>query len=136
MRYFAILILFCCSCENPLSDDYRCNTLTSSKGEKIYVRSINWGVAGDYQISIITKKIDKLLERQDSIGTIEGNDPFIYHFKNDTLSLYFCNHIKYRILEKFKTIVVMYFVLDSDEYLTLYEKIDNKTYFTLPKSLN
>jgi len=126
------LLVFCLGCENPLTDDYKCKTLTSSKGEKIYVKSINWGVTGDYQRSIITKSTKKLTVRTDTIGSIEGYEPFIYHFKNDTLTLFFYDYVTYRIKEKFKTISVNYLVLNDDEFLSIQDKIDNKYYFSVP----
>jgi hypothetical protein len=60
---------------------FHSNVLISSKGEKIFVNSINWGVTGDYQLSVISKDSLRLKDRNDTIGTIKGIKPFIMNLK-------------------------------------------------------
>ena len=104
------------SCLPTFKDTVICKEIVSSKGEKVYVKSINWGVTGDYQATIITSKIERMKTRTDTIGAVHILEPFLYRFKNDTLSLVFSEEKTYEIKEKFKTINVKYIIVESSEF--------------------
>ena len=127
---FIMFLLLLQACSTPLlQDSFRSKRLISSKGEKIYVNSINWGVTGDYQLSLISKDSLRLNNRNDTIGSVPGLNPFIYQFKNDTLTLYFYKHISYRLTDDLNTIKVVYKVVSASEYTNLSEKMGC---FTVP----
>ena len=118
-----------------VKDSFNSNVLISSKGEKIFVNSINWGVTDDYQLSVISKDSLRLKDRNDTIGTVQGLNPFIYEFNNDTLTLYFYNRISYKLNDKLNTITVLYKVVNDTEYLILTEKsYESDEYISVPIS--
>ena len=104
------------SCFNTFIDSQRCKELVSSKGEKVYIKSINWGVTGDKQATIITSDIERMKTRTDTAGAVHILEPFLYRFKNDTLTLVFKVKKNYEIKEKFKTIKVKYVFVDFSEF--------------------
>ena len=110
-----ITVLFS-SCFNTFVDSVRCKEIVSSKGEKVYIKSINWGVTDDKQATIITSDIEKMKTRTDTTGAAHILDPFLYRFKNDTLSLVFSEEKTYEIKEKFKTINVKYIIVEFSEF--------------------
>ena len=110
-----ITVLFS-SCFNTFVDSQRCKELVSSKGEKVYIKSINWGVTDDKQATIITSDIEKMKTRTDTTGAAHILDPFLYRFKNDTLTLVFSEEKTYEIKEKFKTIKVKYIIVEFSEF--------------------
>ena len=110
-----ITVLFS-SCFNTFVDSVRCKEIVSSKGEKVYIKSINWGVTDDKQATIITSDIEKMKTRTDTTGAAHILDPFLYRFKNDTLTLVFSEEKTYEIKEKFKTIKVKYAIVEFSEF--------------------
>lgn len=46
MRRLLLSALVLMGCSLSVSDDFKSETLVSSKGEKIYINSLNWGVTG------------------------------------------------------------------------------------------
>ncbi len=113
-----------------MKDNFNSRELVSSKGEKIYVNSLNWG---DNQISIISTNKNRLKNISDTNNVIRGLEPFVYNFKNDRLVLYFKDTVRYRIIETFKTIDVSYEVLDYNEYYEIkYKSFRNDGYFSIP----
>jgi len=122
------------SCSTAINDTFNSEELVSSKGEKIYVNTLNWGITGDYQISAISANKDKIRDPLDTLGTVKGLEPFFYSFKNDTLSLYFNHTIRYRLQDNFKTIHVNYIVLDSEMYQEARTKAYNnqENYYSVP----
>jgi len=110
-----ITVLFS-SCFNTFVDSVRCKEIVSSKGEKVYIKSINWGVTGDKQATIITSDIERMKTRTDTAGAVHILEPFLYRFKNDTLTLVFKVKKNYEIKEKFKTIKVKYVFVDFSEF--------------------
>ena len=124
---FLIMILLY-SCLPTFEDTLRCKEIVSSKGEKIYIKSINWGVTGDYQATIVTSDIEKMKTRTDTIGSVHTLDPFLYRFKNDTLTLVFSEEKNYEIKEKFKTVKIKYTVVESSDFW----KIKNEPEYLLP----
>lgn len=121
--YFLFLFFYLNACSTSIThDSFNSKQLVSSKGEKIYINSINWGVTGDYQCSVISKDSLRLKNRNDTVGSIPGLDPFMYQFKNDSLILYFYDRVKYRVPNDLNTITVIYKVVSDSEYLKLKEK--------------
>ena len=110
-----ITVLFS-SCFNTFVDSVRCKEIVSSKGEKVYIKSINWGVTDDKQATIITSDIERMKTRTDTTGAAHILDPFLYRFKNDTLTLVFSEEKTYEIKEKFKTIKVKYIIVEFSEF--------------------
>jgi hypothetical protein len=106
-RLLLLCIIFISACTGPDFDPgFISKELVSSKGEKIYINTYNWGVTGDHQWSIITHDKNRLKEGKiDSAGAVKGCAPFLYFFNNDTLTLYGSN---YKPIEEFYTITIMY----------------------------
>jgi hypothetical protein len=111
-----LLFLLFVSCSSPIQDTFNSKELQSSKGEKIYINSLNWGITDDYQITAITSNKSKLKTRNDTTDIVKGLDPFIYSFKNDTLNLFFRNNISYELKEAFRTISIKYIVLSNEDF--------------------
>lgn len=122
-------------CSLGWRDTFNSTVLESSKNEKLYVNTLNWGVTDDHQISAISLDADKLRDRSDTLGSIEGLDPFIYRFKDDTLTLYFDGEANYHLSDEIKTIYVNYRALDKAQYNTTYLKAMHniEEYRTVPK---
>lgn len=129
-----IILLVLISCSSATNDTFNSIELVSSKGEKIYINSLNWGVTDDNQMTIVTTNKDRLKERNDTIDVVNGLEPFFYSFKNDSLNLFFNNEVTYKIKEHFKTINVNYFVLNAKKYNELRKKAyKNEGYFSIPR---
>lgn len=132
---FAIIAIFVTSCL-PRTDTFNSEMLSSSKGEKIYINSLNWGVTNDHQMSVITKTPKRLKERSDTINVAYGLDPFIYRFENDTLKLFFEDSITCSVKEKFKTIIIESLVMDSKGFDKIRMKAySNDGYYSVPKTV-
>jgi len=115
-----ISLLLFVRCSDSSQFDYYNKELTSSRGEKIYVKTIIWGMTGDYQKTIITKKEGKPEESDFSnLKDDTGLTSFMYSFTNDTLNLYFNQTITYKVEETFNTIFVKYHILSNPEYNNL-----------------
>ncbi|PWG77985.1 hypothetical protein DDR33_24620 [Pararcticibacter amylolyticus] len=123
------------SCSSNLDDTFNSEVLVSSKLEKVYINTLNWGLTDDNQLSAISSNVDKLRKRSDTLGTVKGLEPFIYTFKTDTLSLYFDGEITYQVQDHFKTIHIKYIVLNKKEYRELRTKAYNNEegYHSVPK---
>jgi hypothetical protein len=72
-----------------IHDTFQSKKLVSSKGEKFYINTLNWGMTDDNQYTVISKDFNRLKERGDTIGGISGLTPFIYKFSNDTWRSFF-----------------------------------------------
>lgn len=126
------LILLTSCINTNIEGDFKSKKLTSSKGENLYINTLNWGITNDYQLTVISKNLNQLKKRKDSIGAIKGLTPFIYSFKNDTLELISIDNIK--VQEKFKTIKIKYTLVKNYEYTDLIYSItqgQNKTQYNL-----
>lgn len=135
--FIAWLLIINFGCTDIAQGTFHSNKLVSSKGEKVFVNSINWGVSDDHQLSIISKDRLRLKDRKDTIGAVYGLDPFIYQFKHDTLTLFFYDHVSYKIADDLNTITVLYKVVSSSELLVFKEKTYRSTeYFSIPKKVN
>ena len=133
MKYILIFLFFI-SFSPAVDGTFNSIELISSKGEKVYINSLNWGVTDDYQNTAISTNKDKVKERADTIGTVKGFEPFFYSFKNDSLKLFFNDEVSYKLKESFKTINVSYQVLNDKEYRNVRQKsYINDGYSSIPK---
>jgi hypothetical protein len=73
---------------DAFSPTYQKVELISQDNEKLYIKTENWGVTGDSQLTIITTE-DKREFEIDSTKQIifRGLEPFIYKVSGDTLFL-------------------------------------------------
>ncbi len=134
---FLILTFLLYGCSTKLVGTFNSLKITSSRGESIFVNSINWGVSDDNQLTTISVDSLKLKNNRDTLGTVYGLNPFIYSFKNDSLTLFFYDKISYKITDNFRSISVNYKIVNSSEYLNLNEKaLNNKGFYTVPKKKN
>lgn len=135
---FYIILLFCllciASCKNDLENQQlNQSEIVSSKGERIYISTINLGVIGDKQFTLITNKKITDVKDFEQKNSLKGLDPFIYSFSNDTLNLYFRNSVRYKIPFNTESIKVNYFELNNANYIELYKKtFENKLYHSVP----
>ncbi|MDR6193724.1 hypothetical protein [Siphonobacter sp. SORGH_AS_0500] len=131
-----IFVFLLTSCLSE-GDNFQSKQLKSTKGETIYVNTVNWGVTNDYQMSCISNNPNKLKDIADSSYTVRGLEPFLYSFKNDTLNLFFKDSVNYKLSDKTKTIKVLYHILNKDEYYKIYSKaLVNDEFFTVPATIN
>lgn len=140
-NYFYIISLFLLSitsCSNDLgSQQLNQSEIISSKGERVYISTINSGVTGDKQFTVITNKKITNLKDFDKANSLKGLDPFIYSFSNDTLNLYFRNTVRYKVPFRTESIKVDYFELNNADYIELYKKtFENKLYHSVPNHNN
>lgn len=122
-------------CSSDVKDTFNSEELISSKGERIYINTLNWGVTDDYQMSAISNNKDKVRERSDTLDVVKGLEPFIYTFKNDTLTLYFDGDVNYKTKSEFETIQVNYVSLSKKAYREIRTKAYNNEdgYCSVPK---
>ncbi|MEI3790556.1 MULTISPECIES: hypothetical protein [unclassified Chryseobacterium] len=130
----SLLSLILVSCNNELGNQQlNQSEIISSKGERIYISTINLGMTGDKQFTVITNKKIMDVKDFDKTNSLEGLDPFIYSFSNDTLSLYFRSSVKYKVPFNTESIKIDYIVLNNADYVQLYKKsFDNKLYHSVP----
>ena len=133
-KYFlALLCLFSTASCSDESDDYQVSKLVSSKGDALYVKSYNWGVTGDKQISTISDNGDPLnFEEKDEPRVVKGLDPFIYRFEHDTLTIYSRTAIN-RFLVHCPSIVIQYKHVDNPDYMDLCQLMGDKSYHLVPE---
>lgn len=122
-------------CSSNVKDTFTSEELISSKGERVYINTLNWGVTDDYQVSAISSNKDKLRDRSDTLDVVKGLEPFIYTFKNDTLTLYFDGNVNYKIKSEFETVHVNYVSLNKKAYREIRTKVYNNEgeYYCVPK---
>ncbi len=107
---------------NGVKDTFRSKILVSSKGEKLYINTLNWGVTDDNQYTIITKDAGRLKNRTDTVSAIIGLSPFVYRFRGDTLSVFYLEWKEIDIKERFKSIKIEYNPLENREYMSIINK--------------
>lgn len=133
LRLVQAFIIFIVGCSSSVSDTFNSKELTSSKGEKIYINSLNWGMTDDNQMTIITSDSKRLNERSDTVNVVYGLEPFVYRFENDTLKLFFMEGVQYTVKEKFETIGLQYISLDREEFKKIKKRsYDNDGYYSVP----
>lgn len=77
------------------SPTYNSVELISTKNQKLFIKSKNWGVTGDSQITIITNDEEREFEIDSTKQIIsKGLEPFLYKVSNDTLFLTLRQKIK------------------------------------------
>lgn len=113
-----ILIVGC----DKYGDTFKSKELVSSKGEKLYINTLNWGVTDDKQYTIITKDAGRLKDRTDTVHAIKGLSPFVYRFRGDTLSVFYLKWTDINIKESFKSIKIDYNPLENREYMSIINK--------------
>lgn len=99
--YLSVLIIV--SCEPKLGPDYRTTCLKSNTVGKIFIKSVNWGITGDKQLTIITtdKKTDVWRASEDENYIYDGLEPFTYRQSNDSLIIY--SHSAVSVPKHFKS---------------------------------
>lgn len=119
-KYLSIIlmILLLNSCVET-HDTFRSKKLVSSKGEEIYINTLNWGMTDDNQYTVVSEDRNRLKERKDTIGGISGLTPFIYKFSNDTLTIFFQSGKEMDIKKEFNTIELNYISLENRDYMEL-----------------
>lgn len=105
-----------------VNDTFRSKMLVSSKGEKLYINTLNWGVSNDNQYTIITKDAGRLKDKTDTVNAINGLSPFVYRFRGDTLFVFYLEWKEIDIKEKFKSIRIDYNPLENREYMNIINK--------------
>ena len=74
--------------KDAFSPTYQTVELIPGRNEKLYIRTENWGVTGDSQLTIITTENNGDFEIDSSKQIIfKGLEPFIYRVSGDTLFL-------------------------------------------------
>ena len=62
--------------------------LVSGNNNKLYIKSKNWGVTGDHQLTVISIEDEREFEIDSTRQIIfNGLEPFLYKVSNDTLFL-------------------------------------------------
>ncbi|MEN5057829.1 hypothetical protein [Sphingobacterium kitahiroshimense] len=107
---------------NGVKDTFRSKMLVSSKGEKLYINTLNWGVTDDNQYTIITKDAGRLKDRTDTINAINGLSPFVYRFQGDTLFVFYLEWKEIDTKERFESIKIDYNPLENREYMSIMNK--------------
>jgi hypothetical protein len=130
---FALLGLFSIASCSGESDDSQVSKLITSKGEALFVKSFNWGITGDKQISTISDNADPLdFGEKNEPYVVKGLDPFIYRFEHDTLVIY-----SRTVINPFSvhcpSIFIQYKLVDNPEYMGLYQLMGNSAYHVVPE---
>lgn len=116
-----ILMLLCGSCDS-VGDTLNTKELVSSTGEKVYINALNWGVTDDNQYTVITKDINRLKTRSDTLNTMKGLSPFVYRFHRDTLTIFYLKWKEVKFSESLRSIKLVYYPLENKEYMRLLHK--------------
>jgi len=116
-----LLTIFLRSCIE-MQDAFRSTKLVSSAGEEFYINSLNWGATHDYQYTVVSKDRNRLRERRDTVGGVEGLTPFVYQFSYDTLYVFFPKEDKITISENFESIQLKHIPLENTVYMDLLNK--------------
>lgn len=73
---------------DAFSPTYNRVELVSTDNQKLYIKSKNWGVTGDSQVTVITTDDEREFEIDSTRHIIfDGLEPFLYKVSNDTLFL-------------------------------------------------
>lgn len=130
---FLVLLTSCGKDGDGANGDYHGVALVSSKGDTVFVKSYNWGLTGDSQISTVADN-DRPIgwDDQSQPGIVKGLDPFQYHFTHDTLTLYAHSPLPAFAI-RCSSIVVQYQLVDNSRYMPFYEPLVNSTYHRVPE---
>ncbi|AIZ65391.1 hypothetical protein PK28_17105 (plasmid) [Hymenobacter sp. DG25B] len=107
--------------------------LVSSAGDTLYVKSYNWGLTGDHQLSTISDtNVPIGWDDQQRQDIVKGLDPFLYRFAHDTLTVYTRAPLPdFNI--RCPSIVVRYQLVDNPQYMSLYEQVGKQSYYRVPR---
>ena len=79
---------FLSALSDAFSPTYRRVELVSADNQKLYIKSMNWGVTGDSQLTVITTDEERELQIDSTRQIIfHGLEPFLFSVSNDTLFL-------------------------------------------------
>jgi hypothetical protein len=128
---FFLPLLTSCSTEY---EDYRCAKLVSSKQEAFYIKTYNWGINGDNQLSTLADNDVPIgFEDKGEPTIVAGLEPFIYRFAQDTLTLYSRSPLPFFPLHC-SSITVRYELVDNPRYMDLHQLLRHKSYYSVPES--
>ncbi len=92
MRFlYLCLLLFLGSCFSEENITHDSTELKSNKfGEPLYIKTTNWGITGDTQITVISEDsiVDFNRINYDKCYVFHGLEPFLYKQVSDSLFLY------------------------------------------------
>ena len=113
--------------------DHRCAKLVSSKGDALYVKTYNWGITGDGQLSTLAGDAAPIgFADRGNAGVVNGLEPFLYRFEQDTLTLYSRSHLPPFSLPG-SSITVRYQVVDNPDHMNLRRLADHSPYYRVPE---
>jgi hypothetical protein len=73
---------------DTFSPTYKRVELVSADNQKLYIKSMNWGLTGDSQLTVITTDDEREFQIDSARQIIfDGLEPFLYRTSNDTLFL-------------------------------------------------
>ncbi|NVO33117.1 hypothetical protein [Hymenobacter lapidiphilus] len=128
-----ILLTSCGEDGDGANGVYSSAALVSSKGDTVFVKSYNWGITSDSQISIVADNNRPIgWDDQGQPGMVKGLDPFQYRFAHDTLTLYTRSPLPPFAI-RCPSIVVQYQLVDNSRYMPFYEPLGNSTYHRVPE---
>jgi hypothetical protein len=79
---------FLSALSDAFSPTYRRVELVSTDNQRLYIKSMNWGVTGDYQLTVVTTDEEREFEIDSTREIIfHGLEPFLFRVSNDTLFL-------------------------------------------------
>ena len=126
-----ILLATSCSTEQG---EYRCKKFVSSKQQAFYVKSYNWGITGDSQLSTISGNDDQIgFEDKNKPHIIEGLEPFIYRLEHDTLTIYSRVTLNPFVINC-PSLTVQYRTVDNPQYMSLHLLTRHKPYYAVPEA--
>ena len=99
-----LLILPIFGCSDYVNETYKIKPITSDKvNEMIFIKTKNWGLTGDNQITFISPDSNFDFNKKDSNDhyIFIGLEPFFYKQSNDSLILYL--RTKVNVPKNFKT---------------------------------
>lgn len=83
-----LMYWFVSTLTDAFAPTYKRIELSSMNTEKIYIKSKNWGVTGDHQLTVISTDDEREFEIDSTRQIVfEGLTPFLYKVSNDTLFL-------------------------------------------------
>ena len=82
------LYWFLSGLQDAFSGTYNRIDLNSRDNQRLYIKSHNWGLTGDHQLTVIETDDEREFE-EDSTSqiTFNGLEPFLWRVSNDTLFL-------------------------------------------------
>ena len=98
--------------------------------EQIYIKSKNWGLTLDHQLTSISMNSNKKEIGIDSLSEyiFKGLDPFLYKFENDTLFIYNTNKIRVPPDLKLSKISIFQIIIKNTQYTELFKKANDNSY--------